>query len=86
MSDYDKIIFLGDFNEDLTDGNSRIKACFETHHFLQKVHGFTTERFSQLDHVYVHGEFECLASIIPTYFSYHEAIGLSLSNNCLEEP
>jgi hypothetical protein len=78
MNSNSKAVFLGDFNEDLQKGTT-IQSCFESYGYKQIVSSPTTEGFTLLDHVYVKN-ITCTANIIPTYFSYHEAVGVTFVN------
>ena len=79
LSNYDKIIVIGDFNEN-NEKDKSIDSCFKRYNYVQRVKTYTTEGFTILDKVYVKNV-NCNIELIPTYYSYHEAIGISFVNS-----
>ncbi|XP_062599557.1 uncharacterized protein LOC134261102 [Saccostrea cucullata] len=73
-------IILGDFNENAVDDTGPIQKFLNDHGFKQLVTFPTTEGRTIIDHVYVYGLEEYLidVSLLPTYYSYHEAIIVKL--------
>ena len=73
-------IMLGDFNENTVDDIGPIKKNLNEHGFKQLVTFPTTEGRTIIDHVYVYGlqEYHIDVSLLPTYYSYHEAIIVKL--------
>ncbi|XP_062609123.1 uncharacterized protein LOC134270887 [Saccostrea cucullata] len=73
-------IILGDFNENAVDDTGTIQKFLNDHGFKQLVTFPTTEGRTIIDHVYVYGlqEYHIDVSLLPTYYSYHEAIIVKL--------
>ena len=73
-------IITGDFNEDLiSENNHRIENVFLGHGYIQVIHDATTRGNTLLDAAYIRvTKFSHSSNIIATYFSYHEAIRVSL--------
>ena len=76
---YDRVIILGDFNED-TAKIGPIQECMCINGFTQYVTFSTTEGGTSIDHVYGYGipRTQIHLSLLPTYYSYHEAVILKL--------
>ena len=76
------VIIVGDFNEDqLKDGNHPITGMFANFGYQQTVKGPTSVHGSLLDLVFVKTRtLQHTTSILPTYYSDHEAIKISLSH------
>ena len=72
---YDKAIILGDFNEQ-TDSCGPIQQYMNATGFTQFVTFPTTEGGTSIDHVYGFGiqQNEIDVSLLPIYYSYHEAV------------
>ncbi|ESO93420.1 hypothetical protein LOTGIDRAFT_175575, partial [Lottia gigantea] len=74
-------IIMGDFNQNLLEGHSSIKDCFQEFRFKQLVTESTTEGNTILDHVYMSSGINLKRvkiTIVPTYYSYHEAVNIQL--------
>ncbi|XP_062580740.1 uncharacterized protein LOC134242656 [Saccostrea cucullata] len=71
-----KLIVIGDFNQDLLNHQTSILSFMTSNGFRQCLENPTTENGTLIDHVYIKGCPEFHVSIIPTYYSYHEAIAL----------
>ena len=82
---YEKIIILGDFNED-SKSIGPIQECMSANGFSQLVTFPTTEGGTTIDHVYVYGiqQNEIHVSLLPTYYSYHDAVVVKLQTSHLE--
>ena len=82
---YEKIIILGDFNEDAKNVEP-IQECMSTNGFSQLVTFPTTEGGTTIDHVYVYGiqQNEINVSLLPTYYSYHDAVVVKIKTSHLE--
>ena len=76
----DHVIVLGDFNEDqLKDGNHLISQTFANYGFKQTVTACTTVHRSLLDLVFLKSRtLKQTTSILPTYYSDHDAVKISL--------
>lgn len=72
-----EIVCLGDFNED-----ARIAGPIQTYMFnqgfKQMVDFITTEGATTLDHVYVSTSLQAKVEKMPTYYSYHDAIMVTI--------
>ena len=64
---------MGDFNEDIFV-LSTITNLLEQHGYSQHVHTATTEKDTLIDHVYCKDAGDVTVEVVPTYFSFHEAI------------
>ena len=71
-------IIMGDFNEDIFV-SSTIAKLLEQHGYSQHVHTATTEKGTLIDHVYCKDAGDVTVEVVPTYFSFHEAILVLLS-------
>ena len=65
---------MGDFDEDVLHKNSQVKKSMDNHGYRQCVSVATTERGTLLDHVYVRNMNDVHVAVVPTYYSYHEAV------------
>lgn len=72
-------IIMGDFNEDAKQ-NGPIQTFFKNKNYRQLVNLSTTEGGTILDHVYVSSAIQVDVSQLPTYYSYHDALLLTLLN------
>jgi exonuclease III len=73
------VIVAGDFNENLlSEASKPIMTAFDEFKYQQKVSDATTRYGSLLDAVYVRTNKEITASVLPTYYSDHEAIAMKL--------
>ena len=73
-------IVMGDFNENLLASSTPIKNLMENSGFRQLVTFHTTENRTLIDHVYsTIPSTEIQVSLVPTYFSYHEAISIQIT-------
>lgn len=70
-------ILLGDVNED-AKSNGPIQTFLTKYGFKQIVNFFTTEGGTTLDHVYISNPIEAHTGRFSTFYSYHEAVVLSL--------
>ena len=73
-SDIHGTIVMGDFNENILITRGRIQILMERHGFQQTITSVTTEQGTLIDHVYISGKVQGTFSVMPTYYSYHEAI------------
>ncbi len=77
-----RCIIMGDFNEDILKINSTqsssIVNMMSEHGYKQCVVYATTEKGTLIDHVYVRGIESVQCDVIPTYYSYHEAISVNV--------
>lgn len=73
-----KKVIMGDFNEDILT-SCTIRTLMELHGYSQLVQRATTEKGTLLDHVYVKDAQNVSVEIVVTYYSYHEAVLLSVS-------
>ena len=67
-------ILMGDFNENLFNNCSHVEKLMKDQGYKQCVQDATTENNTLLDHVYVRGLDDIITTVIPTYYSYHEAV------------
>ena len=74
LSDINGTIVMGDFNENVLITRGRIQSVMERHGFQQTITSVTTEQGTLIDHVYISGKVQGSFSVIPTFYSYHEAI------------
>ena len=76
------VFVLGDFNENqLKEGNHPIMSVFAHYDFAQRVTSATTRYGSMLDLVFVRStSYQCSTLVLPTYYSDHDAVQLSLTN------
>ena len=72
----DKVIVVGDFNENLFEVQDRkvISECFLNIGFIQHVTKPTTDYGSALDHVYSRGISDIVIDIQDTYYSDHDRV------------
>ncbi|XP_063405704.1 uncharacterized protein LOC134689670 [Mytilus trossulus] len=73
-----KIVIIGDFNQDLLKGCNTVLNFMQSKGFNQLVNSPTSEGGTLIDHVYVRGCPDISVAIIPTYYSYHEALRIVL--------
>ncbi len=73
-----KKVIMGDFNEDILT-SSTIGTLMELHGYSQHVQQPTTEKGTLIDHVYVKDAENVSVEIVQTYYSYHQAVLISLS-------
>lgn len=73
-----KIVVVGDFNENLLNDKRTVHNYMLSRGFKQYVKEPTTENGTLIDHVYVKGCEYVYVQIVPTYYSYHEAIQVTL--------
>lgn len=66
-------LIMGDFNEDIIT-SSTIRMLMEFHGYSQHVQHPTTEKRTLIDHVYAKDAQNISVEIISTYYSYHEAV------------
>ena len=74
------LVFVGDFNEDAISGGPITSFMLE-HGFQQLVNFFTTEGGTILDHVYVVNSLHAHVQKVSTYYSYHDAVLLTIRTN-----
>jgi len=67
-------IILGDFNENILEKHLKIQTHMSQNGYVQVVKEPTTEKGTLIDHVNVRSSRPVAASVIPTYFSFHEAV------------
>jgi hypothetical protein len=70
----DKSIVVGDFNEDILLGQTKIMSLAKLYRFTQVIDKATTDYSSLLDHVYLRGLQHKNLHVIDCYFSYHDLI------------
>nr|XP_055075157.1 uncharacterized protein LOC129454640 [Misgurnus anguillicaudatus] len=77
ISDLEKLpgtkLIMGDFNEDILT-SSTIRMLMAFHGYSQNVQQPTTEKGTLIDHVYVKDSQNISIEIISTYYSFHEAV------------
>ncbi|XP_061191743.1 uncharacterized protein LOC133199982 [Saccostrea echinata] len=71
------LIFVGDFNEDAKCVGP-IQTLLNKEGFRQLVKFYTTESGTILDHVYVSGALQVEVMRLPTYYSYHDALAMTI--------
>ena len=71
-------MIFGDFNQNILNCSSSVKSFMETNGFQQIVKKATTDTGTLIDHVYCRG-MDVTVTIIPTYYSYHQALELSVA-------
>ncbi|KAK6165196.1 hypothetical protein SNE40_023581 [Patella caerulea] len=76
------VIVMGDFNQNLLDGNSTIARCMSENGFTQLVNFVTTTGGTLLDLVFVKylDQSKIHLNLVSTYFSYHECIRIGLND------
>ncbi|XP_063049297.1 uncharacterized protein LOC134443443 [Engraulis encrasicolus] len=72
-----KKLIMGDLNEDIFV-SSTIANLLDQYGYKQCVETFTSEKNTLIDHVYFKGAENIIVEVVPTYFSFHEAILISL--------
>ncbi|TKS65922.1 ATP-dependent DNA helicase PIF1 [Collichthys lucidus] len=70
-------MIMGDFNEDILVSSS-IQKLLEQHGYTQHVRQCTTEKGTLIDHVYVKDTEDVIVEVIQTYYSFHDAVLISL--------
>ncbi|CAG2244663.1 unnamed protein product [Mytilus edulis] len=70
----ERVVVIGDFNQDILKGSCTVLSFMLSKGFRQLVSSPTTEGGTLIDHVYVKGCHDTQVTIIPTYYSYHEAL------------
>lgn len=70
-------LIMGDFNQNINKGIFSIKQLMERNGYTQLVTEVTTDGGTMIDHVYVK-DINARISMIPTYYSYHEALELTI--------
>ncbi|XP_063400159.1 uncharacterized protein LOC134684781 [Mytilus trossulus] len=70
----ERVVVIGDFNQDILKGSCTVLSFMLSKGFRQLVSSATTEGGTLIDHVYVKGCHDTQVTIIPTYYSYHEAL------------
>jgi len=70
-------LIMGDFNEDILVSSS-IQKILEQHGYSQHVQVGTTEKGTLIDHVYVKDTDDVIVEVTQTYYSFHEAVLISL--------
>ncbi|XP_071788473.1 uncharacterized protein [Asterias amurensis] len=80
-----RCIIMGDFNEDILNVkatcSSSIVNTMSNHGYKQCVVDATTMKGTLIDHVYVRGCESVQTQVIPTYYSYHEAVKVDFRFN-----
>ncbi|KAK6168715.1 hypothetical protein SNE40_019901 [Patella caerulea] len=76
------MIVMGDFNQNLLDGNPTIARCMSENGFTQLVNFVTTTGGTLLDLVFVKylDQSKVHLNLVSTYFSYHECIRIGLDD------
>lgn len=76
----DKVV-MGDFNENLYSPNVSTLRLMQRYGYQQWVDFPTTENATLIDHVYTKLKLSKIQTkLLPTYYSYHEAISINISN------
>ncbi|XP_065109326.2 uncharacterized protein [Paramisgurnus dabryanus] len=70
-------IIMGDFNEDIFTSSTIMKVMGQ-HGYTQQVQNSTTEKGTLIDHVYTKDMEGVTFEIVQTYYSYHQAILVTL--------
>ena len=71
-------VVLGDFNENVLVSKGVIQRLMENHGYTQIVSTATTENGTLIDHVYLSENVQGTTAVMPTYYSDHEAISITL--------
>ena len=74
LKDVEGTIFMGDFNENVLTAKGAISLLMDRHGLKQQVSAATTEAGTLLDHIYTHGNVHGAFSVMPTYYSFHDAV------------
>ncbi|KAK3100323.1 hypothetical protein FSP39_018128 [Pinctada imbricata] len=74
------IIVMGDFNENALKADGPIQKKMKELGFKQIVKDRTTEQGTLIDHVYISENVQASCSIVPTFYSYHEAVAINITN------
>lgn len=74
-----RLIVVGDFNQDIMNSQTSILNFMSSNGFEQYIESPTTENGTLIDHVYTKGFPHIEVLILPTYYSYHEAIYICLN-------
>lgn len=70
-------MIIGDFNEDIVTSSTVLKLM-EQHGYNQHVQNPTTEKGTLIDHVYTKDMEGISVNVVQTYYSFHQAILISL--------
>lgn len=70
-------LIMGDFNEDIFVTSS-IQKLLQQHGYTQHVQVATTEKGTLIDHVYMKDSEGVIVKVEQTYYSFHEAVLISL--------
>lgn len=70
---------MGDCNEDAKQSGP-IQTFFKNKNYRQVVNFSTTEGGTILDHVYISSNMQIDVRQLPTYYSYHDGLILTLLN------
>lgn len=70
-------MIMGDFNEDIVT-SSTVMKLMEQHGYNQHVQNPTTEKGTLIDHVYTKDIVGISVNVVQTYYSFHQAILISL--------
>ncbi|VDI59074.1 Hypothetical predicted protein [Mytilus galloprovincialis] len=76
----DKSIIVGDFNQDILKEERYVESFMKSNGYVQIITEPTTEKGTLIDHVYVKGINSYCVRIVPTFYSYHEAIEINTGN------
>ncbi|XP_061175632.1 uncharacterized protein LOC133184560 [Saccostrea echinata] len=76
-----RMIVIGDFNQDILREQSSILNFMTLKEFKQCIQNPTTDNGTLIDHVYTKGCPGVQVSLVPTYYSYHEAIAVYIKGN-----
>ena len=79
LKDVKGTIFMGDFNENVLTTKGAISMLMDRHGLKLKVSAATTEAGTLLDHIYTYGNVHGAFSVMPTYYSFHDAIVCKLT-------
>ena len=77
----ERMIIVGDFNQDILKEEKSVLNFMESKEFKQIVLDATTEGGTLIDHVYIRNCADVHIKILPTYYSYHDAIEIKFNIN-----
>ena len=79
-----KVVIVGDFNEDILENNTRITNFFKEYGYHQLIQRPTTDQGSLLDHVYFnHNSATVTIEVCDTYYSDHDSVSLAIRKDTI---
>ena len=79
-----KVVIVGDFNEDLLENNTRISDFLKQYAFRQLIQRPTTDQGSLLDHVYFnHNSTTITTEVCDTYYSDYDSVSLAIRKDTI---